>query len=155
MSHYANNEYIISTNNSINENKHNTDKMKNSGFKALLKPLMKIIKKTTKRAPKRESCYEADQNDANEALERKIYNEMDACQSAAFLVSNADNSFDLVPISREDFYIPVHFARTDAGTFFWTTVSKCDADFATSEVYTECQTAEQQYPVYQDRWVQA
>lgn len=157
MSYYANNEYIISTNNSINENKYNSDKMKNGGIKALLKPLMKIIKKTTKRAPAKvmDTCYENDQNSCNEALERKIYNEVAACQSAAFLVSNEDNSFNLVPISREDFYIPVHFARTDAGTFFWTTVTKSDADFAAGHCYTECQTAEQQSPVFHDRWVQA
>lgn len=157
MSYYANNEYIISTNNSINENKYNSEKMKNSGLKALLKPLMRIIKKTTKRSPAKtmDTCYEDEQNACNEALERKIYDEMDNCQSTAFLVNNQDNTFDLVPISREDFYIPVHFARTDAGTFFWTTVSKPEADFANAQCYTECQTAEQQYPVLQDRWVQA
>ncbi|XP_072944866.1 uncharacterized protein [Epargyreus clarus] len=155
MSYYANNEYIIATNNSINENKYNSEKMKNSGFKALLKPLMKMIKKTTKRPAKTlDTCYEADQNSCNESLERKIYEEMDACQSAAFLVCNKDDTYDLMPVSREDFYIPVHFARTDAGTFFWTTVSKTEADFATAHCYTECQTAEQQYPA-QDRWVQA
>ncbi|XP_045517935.1 enhancer of split malpha protein-like [Pieris brassicae] len=158
MSLYANNEYIISTNNSINENKYNSEKMKNSGFKALLKPLMKIIKKTTKRSPAKiiDTCIEAEQNSCNEALERKIFNDMEACQSAAFLVCNKDESYDLVPVSREDFYIPVHFARTDAGTFFWTTVSKSESDFAAAHYYTECQTAEQQYPsVMQDRWVQA
>ncbi|VVC90006.1 enhancer of split malpha protein-like [Leptidea sinapis] len=157
MSFYANNEYIIATNNSINENKYNSDKMKNSGIKAILKPLMKIIKRSTKRVPAKtlDTCVESEQNACNEALESKIYNEMDSCQSAAFLVCNRDESYDLVPVSREDFYIPVHFARTDAGTFFWTTVTKPEADFATSHCYTECQTAEQQYPVLQDRWVQA
>ncbi|XP_034834757.1 enhancer of split malpha protein-like [Maniola hyperantus] len=157
MSYYANNEYIIATNNSMNENKYNSEKMKNSGFKALLKPIMKMIKKTTKRAPTKtvDTCYEEDQNACNEALEKKIYSEIDACQSAAFLVSNRDDSYDLVPIAREDFYIPVHFVRTDAGTFFWTTVSKTEADFAAGHCYTECQTAEQQHPVFQDRWVQA
>lgn len=157
MSFYANNEYIISTNNSINENKYNSEKMKNSGFKALLKPLMRIIKKTTKRAPVKacDTCYETEQNDSNEMLERKIYEEMGSSSSATFLVCNQDESYDLVPVAREDFYIPVHFARTDAGTFFWTTVSKSEADFAAASCYTECQTAEQQHPVFQDRWVQA
>ncbi|CAK1587104.1 unnamed protein product [Parnassius mnemosyne] len=158
MSYYANNEYIISTNNSINENKYNSDKVKNSGLKALLKPLMKIIKKTTKRTPVKacDTCYESEQNSSNELLVRKIYEEMDSCQSgAAFFVCNQDESYDLVPVAREDFYIPVHFARTDAGTFFWTAISKNEADFAAASCYTECQTAEQQYPVFQDRWVQA
>lgn len=156
MSLYANNEYIIATNNSINENKYNSEKMKNSGIKALLKPLMKIIKKATKRVPAKtvDTCFEDDQNAANEALERKFIEE--SCQAGAnFLVYNEDDSCDIVPVTPENFYVPVHFARTDAGTFFWTTVSKDDADFAAAHCYTECQTAEQQHPTFQDRWVQA
>ncbi|XP_047032326.1 enhancer of split malpha protein-like [Helicoverpa zea] len=158
MSYYANNEYIIATNNSINENKYNSEKMKNSGIKALLRPLMKMIKKSTKRAPAKtcDTCYEEEQNSANEMLERKICEEVQACQSgAAFLVYNDNETCDLVPVTPDNFYVPVHFARTDAGTFFWTTVSKAEADFAAAHCYTECQTAEQQYPVLQDRWVQA
>ncbi|XP_059052701.1 enhancer of split malpha protein-like [Achroia grisella] len=158
MSYYANNEYIIATNNSMNENKYNSEKMKNSGFKALLKPLMKIIKKTTKRVPAKtcDTCYEDEQNLNNERLERKIYAEVEACQSgAAFLVYNEDSTCDIVPVTPENFYVPVHFARTEAGTFFWTTVSKHEADFAEAHCYTECQTPEQQYPIMQDRWVQA
>lgn len=159
MSYYANNEYIIATNNSINENRYNSEKMKNSGIKALLRPLMKMIKKTTKRAPakKCDTCFEEDQNSSNEMLERKICEEMEACQpGAAFLVYNENNTCDLVPVTPDNFYVPVHFARTEAGTFFWTTVSKTEADFAAAaHCYTECQTAEQQYPVLQDRWVQA
>lgn len=155
MSYHANNEYIIATNNSMNENKYNSEKMKNSGIKALLKPLMKIIKKATKRVPAKamDTCFEDDQNAANEALERKVIEE--SCQAGAnFLVYNEDDSCDIVPVTPDNFYVPVHFARTDAGTFFWTTVSK-DDDFATAHCYTECQTAEQQRPTFQDRWVQA
>lgn len=157
MSIYANNEYIIATNNSINENRYNTEKMKNSGIKALLRPLMKMIKKTTKRVPaKCDTCYEEEQNNSNEILERKIYEEMEACQpNAAFLVYNQNDTCDLVPVTPDNFYVPVHFARTEAGTFFWTAVTKQDADFAAAHCYTECQSAEQQYPIFQDRWVQA
>ncbi|XP_049875778.1 enhancer of split malpha protein-like [Pectinophora gossypiella] len=158
MSYYANNEYIIATNNSMNENKYNSEKMKNSGLKALLRPLMKMIKKTTKRVPAKtcDTCYEDEQNSSNESLERKIYAEMETCQpGAAFLVYNEDSTYDLVPVTRDNFYVPVHFARTDAGTFFWTTVSKPEADFAAAHCYTECQTAEQQHPIFHDRWVQA
>lgn len=158
MSYYANNEYIIATNNSINENRYNSEKMKNSGIKALLRPLMKLIKKSTKRAPVKtcDTCYEEEQNSSNEMLERKICEEMEACQpGAAFLVYNDNNTCDLVPVTPDNFYVPVHFARTEAGTFFWTTVSKTEADFAAAHCYTEYQTAEQQYPVLQDRWVQA
>lgn len=158
MSYYANNEYIIATNNSINENIYNSEKMKNTGIKALLRPLMKMIKKTTKRTPVKtiDTCFEEDQNSCNELLERKICEEMESCQSGAhFLVYNKDDTCDLVPVTPDNFYVPVHFARTEAGTFFWTTVSKTEADLATAHYYTECQTAEQQYPVLQDRWVQA
>lgn len=156
MSYYANNEYIVATNNSINENKYNTEKMKNSGFKALLKPLLKMIKKTTKRVPAKtcDTRFEDEQNASNEELERKIVE--DSCRSgAAFLVYNEDDTCDIVPVTPENFYVPVHFARTEAGTFFWTAVSKQDADFTAAHCYTECQTAEQQHPIFQDRWVQA
>ncbi|KAJ0174549.1 hypothetical protein K1T71_009657 [Dendrolimus kikuchii] len=158
MSIYANDEYIIAKNNSINENKYNNEKMKNSGIKALLRPLMKIIKKSTKRVPAKtcDTSYEDDQNSSNEMLERKIYKEMEACQpGAAFLVYNQDDTCDIVPVNPDNFYVPVHFARTEAGTFFWTALPKQEADFAAAHCYTECQTAEQQYPAFQDRWVQA
>lgn len=157
MSIYANNEYIIATNNSMNENKYNTEKMKNSGIKALIKPLMKIIKKATKRVPAKtcDTCYEDEQNSSNESLERKIYAEMEECQPGSTFLIYDQETCDLVPVTRDDFYVPVHFARTDAGTFFWTTVPKHEADFAAAHCYTECQTAEQQYPAFHDRWVQA
>ncbi|CAG9112137.1 unnamed protein product [Plutella xylostella] len=158
MSYYANNEYIIASNNSMNENKYNSDKMKNSGIKALLKPLLKMIKKTvTKRVPAKTcaTCVEAEDNSANEALERKLRAELEACsQDAAIFVYDSSAACAAAPVAR-DSYIPVHFARTDAGTFFWTSASKSDGDFAAAHCYTECQTAEQQYPAFADRWVQA
>lgn len=160
MSYYANDEYIIALNNSLNENKYNSEKMKNKGFKALLKPLMKIIKKTTKRsvpAKSSDSSYEDEQNSSNESLERKIIDDMETCApGAAYVIYNEDDSCDIVPVCRDTFYVPVHFARTQAGTFFWTSASKVEADFAASHCHTERQTAEQQHPIFgHDRWVQA
>lgn len=159
MSYYANNEYIIASNNSMNENKYNSEKLKKSGLKALLRPLMKIIKKTTKKSAPAKTCnscsYEDEQNSSNESLERQIIEEMEQCPpGSAFFVYN-NESCDIVPVNKNNLYVPVNFARTDAGTFFWTSVSKADIDFAFAHCYTECQTAEQQYPIFQDRWVQA
>lgn len=59
--------------------------------------------------------------------------------------------------SEEDIYVPVRFARTEAGTFFWTTnlqpVASVDADLL-QPAY--CYSS-QQHPFmqYQDRWAQA
>lgn len=144
----------------MNENKYNSEKMKNSGFKALLKPLMKLIKKRTKRsvpAKTYDTSYEDQQNNSNESLERQIIEEMQQCApGSAIFVYEGNDTCNIVPVSRDNFYVPVHFARTEAGTFFWTSTSKTEGDFATAHCYTECQTAEQQYPVYvNDRWVQA
>lgn len=157
MSYYANNEYIVASNNSMNENKYNSDKMKNSGLKALLKPLMKMIKKTRRSTRPAKTCesYEEEQNSSNESLERKLMEEVNHCAPGAAIFVYNEESCDVTPVSRDNFYVPVHFARTEAGTFFWTSASKAEADFASAHCYTECQTAEQQYPVFQDRWVQA
>lgn len=156
MSYYANNEYIISSTNSINENKYNTEKMKNRGLKSLLKPLLKIIKKTKRSVPAKtcDSSYEEEQNSSNECLEQKIIHEMETSAPGAAFFMYKEDSCEIVPVCKEHFYVPVHFARTDAGTFFWTSASKAEADFAAAHCYTECQTPEQQSPIL-DRWVQA
>jgi len=59
--------------------------------------------------------------------------------------------------TEEDIYVPVRFARTEAGTFFWTTnlqpVASVDADLL-QPAY--CYSSEQHpFMLYQDRWAQA
>ncbi|GBP30537.1 Enhancer of split m4 protein [Eumeta japonica] len=158
MSVYANNEYIIASNNSMNENKHNAEKLKRNGLKALLKPLMRIIKKSTRRSPAKTCCgstyEEEEQNRSNESLEKKLIAEMENCAPGTAIVVYEEDECSVRAVRSDRFYVPVHFARTEAGTFFWTSVSRADGDFATVHSYTERQPAEQQHPRY-DRWVQA
>lgn len=97
---------------------------------------------------------EDDDNAANEQLEDQIINEINECKDNAAVYICDNDEYYLQPIYRKQQYIPVHFARTEAGTFFWTSTQKpVDADLVESR---ECCSA-YQAPEYQygDRWVQA
>lgn len=84
---------------------------------------------------------EIDENSANEKLSHMAYEEQD---------------------QEEDIYVPVRFARTEAGTFFWTTnlqpvtssiIPAVDEDLL-QPAYCY---SNNQYPImqFQDRWAQA
>lgn len=185
------NEYIISSNNSINENTLNDQKMKKSSsykLKKILKPLIKMIKQsskqqktaTTKLTTKKTVCKcrnysyeeedyerygdyvydhsaEIDDNQFNEDLETKIIEEIRSCdENSAIYVYDSENNCNLTPVYNEEVYVPVHFARTEAGTFFWTSMQRpADSDLIESR---NC-SSDSQLPQLQehgyDRWVQA
>ncbi|XP_044739464.1 enhancer of split malpha protein-like [Chrysoperla carnea] len=184
------NDFVISSNNSINENKYNAKKLSKSKvhkLKQLLKPVFAILKsrKQLKNTYTKscvdvcetenfdeccihcqlhenyDSAYESDQNDANEFLEENILNEINQCvDGAAVPVYFNQDSMEIIPIHRGDNYIPVHFAKTEAGTFFWTTMPKqvvldCDEenDLNCLKAQSEGQLPESQVPC--DRWAQA
>ncbi|XP_054734932.1 enhancer of split malpha protein [Anastrepha obliqua] len=110
--------------------------------KKLFRPLMRIIKKKqllqkTLTEVKQQNDYNSsledmrkdpaalsahDDNLANEALEQRLYAELQQCsstpESAAIIVREGDSQ-KIVPVKQQQ-YIPVHFARTSNGTFFWT-----------------------------------
>ncbi|XP_077294249.1 enhancer of split m4 protein-like [Arctopsyche grandis] len=166
MSVYATNEYIISSNNSINDNKYNTQKAasKSHKIKSILKPLLKMLKKNNKKKSVQQQqcdfCTECDDNSSNEELEASLFEELDECQpNSAILVCNNDGQWNVTPVHKGQTFVPVHFARTEAGTFFWTSITKgVDSDLLSSRhCYTECQDAAEQMPNFfgQDRWVQA
>lgn len=173
------NDYIISSNNSINDNKYNAEKLAKSSasykIKKILKPIMRMLRQNKKTSSKKSqqqkqlkntSCesYECDfwgasdcndDNAANEELERKIINEIQQCSdNSAIYVYNQDNTCDVQPVYREDLYVPVHFARTQAGTFFWTTMQRAEDSFASESTF--CTTTYEPADSYNgDRWVQA
>lgn len=170
------NDYIIASNNSINENKYNTEKLAKSPsyrIKKILKPILRILRQKTSKKSTQKSvaankavdysldsnqCYyhdecqhqndywssEIDENFANEELESRIINEIADCEDDAAIYVYNDDECELQAVHRETTFIPVHFARTEAGTFFWTTMQKPIDDEETS-CWSHCG----------DRWVQA
>jgi Enhancer of split M4 family len=182
------NEYIISSNNSINENTLNDQKFKRSPSYRLKKFIKFLMGKndenkslgttkltTTKTVCKCNSNYsysdeeeqyeddyiynytaEIDSNQFNEELESRIIDEIQQCDdgSAIYVYDDEDNC-NLTPMYSDEVYVPVHFARTQEGTFFWTTTQRTDSDLIDSK---NC-TSERQFPAQQcdvfDRWVQA
>lgn len=167
MSSYSN-DYVACSNNSINDNMVNAKKARSTShqLKRLLKPIFALMKKnkknTYKKSPQPEYFndeYESeiDQNIANELLEARIFEEIDNCDydSAAVPVYR-NGTMDIVPVFRGQKYIPVHFAKTEAGTFFWTSMVCPDSDIATygdKNAYTQHQLPTLQVPC--DRWAQA
>lgn len=161
------NDYIASSNNSINDNKYNAKKARSTihQLKQLLRPLLALVKKTSrkntyKKSPQPsfyiEENNENDQNAANELLEQRIFEEIDSCDEYSAVPVYNSNGMDIVPVVRGQHYIPVHFARTEAGTFFWTSFSSADSDICyASDKYavSENQVPECQVPC--DRWAQA
>lgn len=102
-----------------------------------------------------DSAYESDQNDANELLESQILSEINTCgENQGVPVYYNQDTMEIIPIVRGQHYVPVHFAKTPAGTFFWTTMStSTDSDLCCNQSETENQLPEVQVP--QDRWAQA
>lgn len=178
------NEYIIASNNSINDNKYNDAKLAKSPshrIKKILKPILRMLRqKTNKKQSTSASssksnslvdtscscCHdeyeqpedfwasEIDENSANEELESRIFREIEQCaDDAAVYVYNNDEC-ELQAVRADQKFVPVHFARTEAGTFFWTTMQK-PADYELVQPTYCC--SGYQIPQLQcgDRWVQA
>lgn len=110
------------------------------------------------------TCEAAANNDnaANEALEARIVSEMAQCdEDAAVYVYNEDGvTCNLQPVQRAQQFVPVHFARTNAGTFFWTTMAAATtttkaADCDLVQPTYCCSHFQQPELQYGDRWVQA
>lgn len=153
-------EYSMTSVNSINENIYNAQKQAKSPkyrlrkiFKPILRMLLQKGKKTNKHAchcnknSSIDSYDYASENDANETLETRILDEIRDCgdNSAIYVYGEEDQ---LVPVNRNQSFVPVHFARTNAGTFFWTTFD------GKSECYSDDQLPQLQNNTF-DRWIQA
>ncbi|CAO1426791.1 unnamed protein product [Diamesa hyperborea] len=192
------NDYTISSNNSINENKYNNQKMKMSSrsiIKSLIKPLINIIKnnnnksktmKTKKTKTQKSVCdcqinhtnifddiynetSEMENNSFNEELEYRIIDEIKHCQdnAAIYVYEIDDNSSNETLESRildeirgcDDCchtFVPVHFARTEAGTFFWTAnYQNTDNQMITDNDFNAGLQLPQLQAHSYDRWIQA
>lgn len=160
------NDFIAVSNNSINENKFNAKRAKSKihQIKRLIKPLLALIKRaplnTYKKAPQPEYFdehqSEIDDNLANELLENEIFEEIDECEEFSAISVYNNGHMDIVPVFRGQRYIPVHFARTEAGTFFWTSMVGPDCDLncqGDKNAITNYQRPELQVPAC--RWAQA
>lgn len=183
------NEYVISSNNSINENTINDQKFKRSPSYRLKKLLKFLIGKsadnkkslgTTKLTTTKTVCkcrnysYESeeeqfydddfiynyndeiDNNQFNEELEERIVDEIKHCDdNSAIYVYDDEDVCHVTPVYSDEAYVPVHFARTNEGTYFWTTTQRVDDDLIDAEhCDSERQLPMQQYTDF-DRWVQA
>ena len=199
------NDYIITSNNSINDNKYNAKLAAESktikyNIKKILKPLIKMLKNKKTILNKEKHCQQCycdcqeqqiqqnydnlrnsslessaissssmneeqdfwssempeNDNSANEELESRIFNEIEQCDDNAAVYVYENDECELQQISRTDKVIPVNFARTEAGTFFWTSmVRSVDYDLVQPlDCYSRYQLPRpQQTPM--DRWVQA
>lgn len=158
------NDYIVSSNNSINENSINAKKARSTmhQIKQLLKSLIKKTKRSSYKKQVQHEYFvdeyetEIDENLANELLEARLFEEIDDCDEFAAVPVYSQGRMDVVPVCRGQRYIPVHFARTEAGTFFWTSMSGADSDISylgDKNAITKHQQPELQVPC--DRWAQA
>ncbi|XP_037938202.1 enhancer of split malpha protein [Teleopsis dalmanni] len=109
-------------------------------LKKLIKPLLRIIKKKqllkkTLAEVQQQNAYNSSLEDmrkdpvaanaindnlANEALEQLIYDEIRHCGDNAAVIVQQGQDQHVLPVDRKQEFIPVHFARTSNGTFFWT-----------------------------------
>lgn len=153
---------MSSYDNNVNDNKMNARKSRSGThqMKQLLKPLLRLLRKdktsTYKKSPQPDFySNEIEDNLANEILENTILEEIENCQDFSAVPVYNQGLMNIVPIFRGERYIPVHFAKTEAGTFFWTSMMGADYDIAYNggESITEKQIPQLQVPC--DRWAQA
>ncbi|KAG5672517.1 hypothetical protein PVAND_002640 [Polypedilum vanderplanki] len=159
MSIYSS-EYSMSSINSINENIYNTQKQQKSSKYRLKKIFKKITemllqRKNKKIAKSQHACQknydyssEINDNDSNETLETRIFDEIKQCNdnSAVYIFGNEEHDY-LMQVERNQTYVPVHFARTEGGTFFWTSFN--------NQAYCHQENLPNLSYHRYDRWIQA
>ncbi|XP_073831512.1 enhancer of split m4 protein-like [Musca autumnalis] len=105
---------------------------KSSSMKKLFKQIFKTQSKSKKAvtADSMES-FESLENSRNSSLESSDYDSTESCENDINESYESEKEFDYTTT------VPVHFVRTEQGTFFWTSAADC-------------------VPAYmQDRWAQA
>ncbi|XP_073838957.1 twin of m4 [Musca autumnalis] len=110
-------------------------------FKKLVKPLLRLVKKkqllrktlaeiqqntynSSLEDMRKDPIYlnAAKDNVANEVLEQRLFSEIRQCPANAAVIVHQGQQQHVVSVQPTQNYIPVHFARTDSGTFFWTSM---------------------------------
>ncbi|KAI4502750.1 hypothetical protein M0802_001794 [Mischocyttarus mexicanus] len=146
------------SNNHNNHNNHNNKSSNNTkSMRRMLKPLLRLLKNRTSKGKYGKSektinpqsvifTEEVDnQNNANEALERRLLAELEVAEEGAAITVCLDGQMTVVPVVPGQCYVPVHFAHTHAGDFYWTTLSLADSDLCYKErAYSQHQTPEMQ-----------
>lgn len=114
----------------------------------ILKPLLRLLKKRTsssishkvksdqqKAVPQSEIFTEEvdNQNNSNEALEQRLLAGLQGAEEGAAITVCLDGQMTVVPVVPGQCYVPVHFAHTHAGDFYWTTLSLDDNDLCYKE----------------------
>ncbi|XP_016938434.1 enhancer of split malpha protein [Drosophila suzukii] len=125
------------------------NKMKTSySIKQVLKTLFKKQQKQQKPQGSLESLESVD-NLRNAQVEEAYYAEIDenaANEKLAQLAHSQEFEIAEEEEQEDDVYVPVRFARTTAGTFFWTTNLQPVASVEPAMCYSM---------QFQDRWAQA
>lgn len=143
-------------------NNSNNKMKQNYSIKQVLKTLFKKQQKQQQQQQLKHrqnsvESLESVENLRNAEVEEVYYAEIDENAANEKLSQLAQEQQQQQFEAEEDIYVPVRFARTEAGTFFWTTnlqpVASVDADLL-QPAY--CYSS-QQHPFmqYQDRWAQA
>ncbi|XP_022916285.1 enhancer of split malpha protein-like [Onthophagus taurus] len=156
------NEYYID--NISNENQLNAKKARSTvhQLKQLIKSFLRKKKSSTYKKEDEpdffgDNASEIDDNLANELLEARIFEEIDNCNEFSAVPVYENGKMEILPIARGQKYVPVNFARTEAGTFFWTSMHNgADCDISTYGDYNAISRGQMaQIQVPQDRWAQA
>ncbi|XP_011312238.1 enhancer of split malpha protein [Fopius arisanus] len=154
--------HVFDYENELNDNLYNLKlsadkKMSNAKrLRKLLKPLLRLMKKRSKHTiakihqkaePQQEIFTEEvdNQNNSNEALEQRLLADLASAEEGAAITVCLDGQMTVVPVVPGQCYVPVHFAHTSAGDFYWTTLALADSDLC----YKECAFSQNQLPEMQ------
>ncbi|XP_057324892.1 enhancer of split malpha protein-like [Microplitis mediator] len=127
-----------------NNKNNNKNKSASRKVRKLLKPLLRLLKKKSykfaksssqKAEPQSEIFTEEvdNQNNSNEALEQRLLADLANAEEGAAITVCLDGQMTVVPVVPGQCYVPVHFAHTCAGDFYWTTISLGDSDLCYKE----------------------
>ncbi|XP_033323877.1 uncharacterized protein LOC117219092 [Megalopta genalis] len=156
--------HVFEYENELNDNLYNLkmsgkSKASSMRLRRALKPILRLLKKKTssgkpakpgkdqKAVPQAEVFTEEvdNQNNANEALERRLLADLQDAEEGAAITVCLDGQMTVVPVVPGQCYVPVHFAHTHAGDFYWTTLSMADSDLCYKErAFSQHQTPEMQ-----------
>ncbi|XP_015113320.1 enhancer of split malpha protein-like [Diachasma alloeum] len=153
--------HVFEYENELNDNLYNlklsadNKRMSNAKrLRKLLKPLLRLMRKKTsnikshqKAEPQQEIFTEEvdNQNNSNEALEQRLLADLASAEEGAAITVCLDGQMTVVPVVPGQCYVPVHFAHTCAGDFYWTTLALTDSDLC----YKECAFSQNQVPEMQ------
>ncbi|XP_063990387.1 enhancer of split malpha protein-like [Diachasmimorpha longicaudata] len=154
--------HVFEYENELNDNLYNlklsgdNKRMSNAKrLRKLLKPLLRLMRKKNsiftkihqKAEPQQEIFTEEvdNQNNSNEALEQRLLADLASAEEGAAITVCLDGQMTVVPVVPGQCYVPVHFAHTCAGDFYWTTLAITDSDLC----YKECAFSQNQLPEMQ------